>query len=171
MDAPYLVSERNYQMSFIRLCTFIVGFGLVACDGREAPKTPLGASTSAASGITGDARIALDSGNILFRAKNYDAALAQYERAAGLAPAEAAPLLGIMMVADVKKDQGLADETLLRMKQLNPELADTAAVSAHAKAMQQHPPVGSSKKLPPEHPPLGGARQPPPGPASGSIRN
>ena len=157
-------------MSFIRLCTFIVSFGVVACDGREAPKTPLGESTSGASGITGDARIALDSGNLLFRAKTYDAALAQYERAARLAPAEAAPLLGIMMVADVKKDQRLADATLVRMKKLNPALADTAAVSAHSKAMKQHPPVGKPNKLPPEHPPLGGARQPP-GAASGSIRN
>ena len=157
-------------MNSIRMCMLIVSFGVVGCEGREAPKTPLGASTSAASGITGDARIALDSGNILFRAKTYDAALAQYERAARLAPAEATPLLGIMMVADVKKDQSLADATLARMKKINPALTDTAAVSAHSKAMKQHPPVGNSNKLPPEHPPIGGARQPP-GPVSGSIRN
>ena len=156
-------------MNVNRITMVILWLPIVACDNREASKTPLGESTSSASGIAGDARLALDSGNALFRAKSYDAALAQYERSARLVPAEAAPLLGIMMVADVKKDQRLVDATLERMKRLNPSLADTAAVSSHSKIMKQHPPVENSTKLPPQHPPLGETGQRP-GAVSGSIQ-
>lgn len=148
-------------MNMNRICMVILCLAVAGCDNREAPKTPLGETAIAASGITGDARLALDSGNRLFRAKLYDAALTQYERSARLVPVETAPLLGIMMVADVKKDQRLADATLARMKKLNPDLADPDAVSSHAKAMKQHPPIESSMKLPPPHPPIGGTAQPP----------
>ncbi len=47
--------------------------------------------------------MALDSGNMLFRAKAYDRALVQYRRSARLAPTELAPLLGILMVAEATK--------------------------------------------------------------------
>ena len=103
-------------MNMNRICMVLLCLAVAACANREAPKTALGETASAAPGITGNARLSLDSGNMLFRAKLYDAALAQYERAATLAPAETAPLLGIMIVADVKKDPRLADATLLRLK-------------------------------------------------------
>ncbi len=70
-----------------------------------------------------DAKTALDSGNILFRARSYDRALAQYRRSARLAPTELAPLLGILMVTDVTKNAKLADSTLSRMRELNPGAA------------------------------------------------
>jgi hypothetical protein len=59
--------------------------------------------------MTGPARVALDSGNALFRAKRYQLALEKYRLAARLAPKEAAPLIGMAMVAAVLPDKRLAD--------------------------------------------------------------
>lgn len=118
---------------------------VVGCGGSDAPKTPLGATPPAAAtpasspGLTGEAKIAIDSGNILFRLKAYDKALAQYSRSAELAPAEVAPLLGILMVADITKNSKLASETLPRIRKLDPTMADSSAVSSHSKVMQAHP--------------------------------
>ena len=126
---------------------------LVACKDSDAPKTPLGAPPAggAAAGgtapaITGEARVALDSANALFRAKSYDAALAQYNRAAELAPTELAPLLGVMMVADITSDAKLAEETRPRIRKLDPTYSDSAAES-HSKIIKSHPPA---KPLTPE---------------------
>ena len=118
-----------------------------ACSGKEAPKTPLGAAPNVAagtnqqapSGLTGEARIAIDSGNMLFRLKAYDKALVQYSRSADLAPNEVAPLLGILMVADVTKDSKLSAATLPRIRKLDPTMGDSSAVSSHSKVMQAHP--------------------------------
>lgn len=118
-----------------------------ACSSKEAPKTPLGAAPSVAagsnqpaqSGLTGEAKIAIDSGNMLFRLKAYDKALVQYSRSADLAPNEVAPLLGILMVADVTKNSKLASETLPRIRKLDPTMGDSSAVSSHSKVMQAHP--------------------------------
>ena len=130
------------KLSFLTAVVTISG-----CSGKEAPKTPLGAAPSVAAGpnqpapssLTGEARIAIDSGNILFRLKAYDKALVQYSRSADLAPNEVAPLLGILMVADVTKNSKLANETLPRIRKLDPTMADSSAVSSHSKVMQAHP--------------------------------
>ena len=119
------------------------------CGGsnRDAPKIPLdqanagstgtsGASTTGA--ISGEAKTALDSGNMLFRAKAYDRALAQYRRSARLAPTELAPLLGILMVTDVTKNARLADSTRARMRELNPAAADSSAAMSHAEIRKAH---------------------------------
>ena len=118
----------------------------LACGGSDAPKTPLGGKSSigvagdeAAPAITGEAKVALDSGNTLFRAKAYDRALSQYRRSAQLAPAELSPLLGIMMVADVTKDSKLSEETLPRIRRLNPAVADSSARMPHSKIIEGHP--------------------------------
>ena len=88
------------------------------CGGSEAPKIPLGhpdvgeigrSEAEAPGAMGGEAKTALDSANMLFRAKDYGRALAQYRRSAGLAPTELAPLLGILMVTDVTKNARLAD--------------------------------------------------------------
>jgi hypothetical protein len=92
-----------------------------------------------AAGYTSEAKRALDSGNTLFRAKDYRAALAQYSRASDLAPAELAPLLGIMMVADVTNDAKLKGETLPRIRKLDPGAADSAVVMPHSKIIKSHP--------------------------------
>jgi hypothetical protein len=125
---------------------FAVVLSIGACKGNEAPKIPLGQAPMAtpgaeqpAGGLTGDARLALDSGNALFRAKEYDQALAQYGRSADLAPNELAPLLGIMMVADVKGDAKLAGETLPRIRKIDPSMADSSTITSHSKMIKAHP--------------------------------
>lgn len=123
---------------------------IIACGGSDAPKTPLGAAGAGASDqatgpvIQGEAKVALDSGNILFRAKAYDKALAQYNRSAELAPAEIAPLLGILMVADVTKNSKLADATIPRIRKLDPALADSSVVTPHARIIEGHPRTGAA---------------------------
>lgn len=143
-----------------------LGFCLAAavtiwgCGGsnREAPKIPLdqanpgsigtsGVATPGAMG--GEAKTALDSGNMLFRAKAYNRALVQYRRSARLAPTELAPLLGILMVADVTKNAKLADSTLPRMRELNPAAADSSAAMSHAEILDIH---SRAKKVPPPPP-------------------
>ena len=134
---------RSMGVSGIFLC-LAAAASILGCGGSEAPKVPLGhpgigASEEAGSApIAGEARIALDSGNILFRAKAYDRALAQYRRSARLAPTELAPLLGILMVTDVTKNARLADSTLARMRELNPAAADSAAAMSHAQIIKAH---------------------------------
>lgn len=111
------------------------------------PKIPLGQANAGSTGtsgasttgaIGGEAKTALDSGNMLFRAKAYDRALAQYRRSARLAPTELAPLLGILMVTDVTKNAKLADSTLSRMRELNPAAADSSAAMSHAEILEAH---------------------------------
>jgi hypothetical protein len=119
------------------------------CGGsnREAPKIPLDhadPASTARSGVTtpsaiaGEAKTALDSGNLLFRAKAYDRALAQYRRSARLAPTALAPLFGILMVTDVTKDAKLADSTRSRMRELDPASADSSAAMSHAQIVHGH---------------------------------
>jgi Flp pilus assembly protein TadD len=110
----------------------------------------MGASGAATPGaIGGEAKTALDSGNILFRAKAYDRALVQYRRTAQLAPNEAAPLLGILMVADVTKNAKLADSTLARLRALNPAAADSSAAMSQAEILAIH---SGTRKAPPPPP-------------------
>lgn len=118
-----------------------------ACGKSDAPKTPLGAARTgivganepAAQAMIGEAKRALDSGNTLFRAKAYDKALAEYRRSAELAPNEIAPLLGILMVADVTKDSKLGDATLPLVRKLNPAIADSSAFTQHSRVIEAHP--------------------------------
>lgn len=117
---------------------------VTACKGSDEPRTPLGAPPVGSSGtepsIGGEARVALDSANALFRLRSYDAALSQYNRAAELAPTELAPLLGVMMVADITNNSKLADETRPRIRKLDPAYSDSAAGS-HSKIIKSHPPT------------------------------
>lgn len=124
------------------------------CKRSEAPKVPLGpdgasaqAGQAVAGGIAGDARVALDSANVLFRKKAYNPALAQYERAAKLAPHELAPLLGVMMVADAINDRELATMTLARIRKIDPSAADSAVVTPHSKVMESHPKASPERTL------------------------
>jgi hypothetical protein len=100
---------------------------VLGCGGKdEAPMIPLDQATAAGvsphgtvPSITGDAKIALDSGNKLYTAKSYDLALAQYRRAASLAPNAEAPLFGMLMVASVTNDAALTDSATSRLRALN----------------------------------------------------
>jgi hypothetical protein len=95
---------------------------VAACSGKsEAPKVPLGRvaavdsarAIEAAHGLLGpQAKMALDSGNTLFKRRAYAEALGQYRAAAALAPQHAAPLFGIYMVARATNNAAMADSAL-----------------------------------------------------------
>jgi hypothetical protein len=139
------INGEGHRMIVNRTVVVLAGVAIVACKGDESPRTPLGAQRgaeqSAVSPIGGPAKLALDSGNLLFRAKASDLALEQYRRSADLAPRELAPLLGIMMVADVTKDSKLAEATRPRIRKLDPAVADSSPAMSHSKIIEGHPPV------------------------------
>ena len=83
--------------------------------------------------ITGDAKIALDSGNKLYTAKSYALALAQYRRAASLAPTAEAPLFGMLMVANVTNDAALTDSATRALRALNDSTTAEEVVDAHSR--------------------------------------
>ena len=115
-----------------------------ACNrAAEQPKVPLTPSTngSAASGqenphelLAPQARVALDSGNVAFRAGKYDAALTQYRVAAKEDQKSAAPFFGIYMVAQKVGNQKLADSAMavIRTRSGNATmLTDTSMAKVH----------------------------------------
>jgi hypothetical protein len=145
---------RSLSVSRLGFC-FAAAVTVWGCGGsnREAPKIPLDQAQSGGMDTSGaatpgpmgeEARIALDSGNILYRAKAYDRALVQYRRSAELAPTESAPLVGILMVANVTKNARLADSALTRMRALNPHVADSMS---QAEILDIH--AGMKKAIPP----------------------
>jgi hypothetical protein len=117
---------------------------LLGCNrgDSEAPRVPLGQAAAdedrGGPTITGEAKVALDSANILFRARAYDLALAEYRRSAQLAPMDVTPLLGVLMVAEATNDSALAERTMERVRELNPAAADISAVPAHSDMMDLH---------------------------------
>ena len=147
---------RALTMSHLGFC-LAAAVTISACGGEE-PKIPLdqanpgsigsgGAATSGAIG--GEAKTALDSGNVLFRAKAYDRALVQYRRSARLAPTQLAPLLGILMVTDATKNAKLADSTLTRMRELDPAAADSSAAMSHREIVDVHSRTRKAAPAPP----------------------
>jgi len=108
----------------------LAALAAAACQSKEQPKHPLGEAGGAQSGqITVDtsaaarannphvmlppkAKAALDSGNVLYKAGKYEAALAQYGLATELAPANAAPYYGVYMAADKLGKKKLADSAM-----------------------------------------------------------
>jgi len=102
-----------------------------ACTGgNEPPRVPLAqAPVTDTTAQLGDAQAgeaqpalgpaaqsALDSGNALFRKKQYMPALARYRAASALAPDHGAPLFGAYMVAQATKDTKLADSVLAEIR-------------------------------------------------------
>lgn len=102
----------------------VVALVAVACTTRdEPPKVPLGRAADSARveqqahALLGPAaKAALDSGNVLFRKKNYEGALAEYRAASALAPQHAAPLFGIYMVARATDNRAMADSALAQIR-------------------------------------------------------
>ena len=100
-----------------------------ACKVRqEAPKIPLAQAAAADSaravaaahgGIGPEARAMLDSGNRLFRKKDYAGALVQYRAASALEPQHAAPFFGMYMVARATHDSASADSALAAIRRRN----------------------------------------------------
>jgi tetratricopeptide (TPR) repeat protein len=104
----------------------LAALAAAACETKEAQKHPLNdaggqvtVDTSAAARANNPhvmlppkAKAALDSGNVLYKAGKYDAALAQYGLATELAPANAAPYYGVYMAADKLGKKRLADSAM-----------------------------------------------------------
>ena len=106
----------------------IVAAAAACTGGKEAPKVPLGQAAipdsaqqvAAAHALLGEgAKAALDSGNVLFRKKQYAPALVLYRSASDLAPQHAAPLFGVYMVARATNNPKLADSALVEIKKRN----------------------------------------------------
>lgn len=115
----------------------VVALLATACTKQDAPKVDLGAKAaydSAAVALSPASKVALDSGNVLFRAKLYEAALAQYRVASKGSPGHAAPLFGMYMVARATNNPKMADSVLAEIRAHNAvpphELIDTAAAKA-----------------------------------------
>jgi len=128
---------------------------LGACNkSSDADKIPLGANekmpkdsvhagmtapAAAPAEVSPAAKVALDSGNALFRKKDYDKALEQYRIAAKASPDHAAPWFGINMVAGATKNKALGDSALAEIRKRNAVEPHTgndsgSAAAAHKKA-------------------------------------
>ena len=126
-----------------------------ACQSKSAEKVPLGQAIdtgaalpsghpalSSAGDLTPAARVALDSGNIAFKARNYPEALRLYRAAADAAPAHAAPWFGVYMVAKATSNAALSDSAMKEVKRRTP--APPAAIDSAMRGL--HP--GGAKKAP-----------------------
>ena len=149
-------------MRTLRNGALLVVMLVVACKSeKEAPRLPLGhpdiaggQPAPARAVIAGEAKAALDSGNVLYKAKAYTSALAQYRRASTLAPEQEAPLIGMLMVANVTSDARLADSVTAKLRTMNSSLfVGTDSLSADqlneihgGKTPSPHPPK-TTKKL------------------------
>ena len=102
-------------------------------------KLPPGHPTVApAAELSDAARAVLESGNVEFRAKRFDAARRFYEQAATMAPNHAAPWFGLYMIGDVTKNKQLADSALAEVRKRTggtgaPVGSDTALRNPHAR--------------------------------------
>ena len=109
------------------LRTALCAFALFGCSRSDEPqKVPLGhiadsarARQEAHALLGPAAKAALDSGNVLFRRKDYAGALARYRAAAELAPQHSAPLFGIYMVARATNNKAMADSALDGIRRRN----------------------------------------------------
>jgi tetratricopeptide (TPR) repeat protein len=118
--------HRNGAIALIAITS-----AMLACSspGSDAPKVPLGQVAPAESAATvavgahaiigPRAKAALDTGNALYRKKQYDAALAHYREASELAPQHAAPFFGIYMAARATGNTVLADSALAAIRVRN----------------------------------------------------
>ena len=91
------------------------------------------------------ARAALDTGNTLFRKKDYPGALAAYRRAGDLAPQHAAPIFGIYMIAKATNNTKLADSTLAEIRKRNGPLPETQHGFSDSAITDLHKKLGASK--------------------------
>ena len=152
---------KNHRLSTLLMAALAIGACSKSAD--EARKLPLGHPRVAnqdrpgeRSGPTihGEAKVALDSGNILYTAKAYTLALAEYRRAATLAPDEEAPLFGMLMVANVTKDARLADSAKTLMRALKGPATGVSSALSESQLRDIHAGV-----TPSAHPPRPAKKQ------------
>jgi hypothetical protein len=100
-----------------RAAILLTALGMVvSCAKDDPPKVDLAAKAATDSAASPAAARALDSANVLFRAKAYDAALAQYREAATASPRQTTPLFGIYMVAKTTRNARLADSAMAEIR-------------------------------------------------------
>jgi Flp pilus assembly protein TadD len=126
----------------------LVAAALACSSGEKAPKVSLAqakadsvhnaAGMQVEDALSPQGQAALDSGNVLFRRKAFDQALAQYRLASRLSPKSAAPIIGISMVADKMGNKALADSALSAIRERGAEAA-----------VMQHPSIDSTRKKAP----------------------
>ena len=124
-------SRSSMNRGGVRAAALIaVSSAILACNsGSDAPKVPLGQRipadsaqpiSAAAHAIIGPgAKAALDTGNALYRKKQYAEALVHYRKASDLAPQHAAPFFGIYMVARATGNTLMADSALAAIRVRN----------------------------------------------------
>ena len=138
------------------------GAGATTAAAKGAPTAAAAASRSGGrAGMSAEATRALDSGNVLLRAKQDREALAQYRIAAAKAPDHAAPWFGIGMAAKRLGDSALVDSAkkVITARSPNPGMQSLGAtvpghgapVSPHGGAAAQ--PVSPHGALAPSTPP------------------
>lgn len=95
--------------------------------------------------------VAVDSGNALFSAKDYDGALAQFQEATRIAPEVTAGWFGIYMTEHARGNIAAADSAMARVQQLSPG-ASLVHPDTNAGMPAGHP----DTSMPPAHPPTTG---------------
>lgn len=106
------------RWTMLGTCAMIVA-GCSAGESAGVPLAQMAAADSAAAAapvLAPDAKLALDSGNVLFRAKNFSGALALYRSAASLSPTHPAPWFGMYMVGQATHNAKLADSAMVEMQ-------------------------------------------------------
>jgi hypothetical protein len=156
----------------------LLGIGAVgaSCMAKdvEPPKQPLNAAsaTAGSSGppeLTPAASAQLDSGNVAYRAKQYEVALRHYRAAATAAPQHAAPWYGVYMVGEATSNRALIDSAnAMVATRSGAAISESAMAKAHGEPgsgaapgalPSDHPPL--SPDMPPGHPVIPKGATPP----------
>jgi hypothetical protein len=157
----------------------LLGIGAVgaSCMAKdvEPPKQPLNAATATAGGgggppeLTPVASAQLDSGNVAYRAKQYEVALRHYRAAATAAPQHAAPWYGVYMVGEATSNRALIDSAnAMVATRSGAAISESAMAKAHGESGGAAPsgalPSGHpalSPDMPPGHPVIPKSATPP----------
>ncbi|MEP6621688.1 MAG: hypothetical protein ABJE47_20335 [bacterium] len=135
----------TFTTPFARALIVLALCAATGCRGDSAPKVALAHTSSldttramqGAHALLGPAAKAqLDTGNTLYRRKEYPEALAHYKSAGELAPQHAAPLFGVYMVARATHDSVMAEGALAGIRKRNGPLP-TPAHSLRDSALDQ----------------------------------
>jgi hypothetical protein len=104
----------------------VLALTVAACGGEETARTTIGQDAERSGGLRAELQAPIDSGNVAFRARDYDAALRHYREATVRAPEEPTGWFGVVMAADALGDSALADSARARIVQIAPELNPTS---------------------------------------------
>ncbi len=125
-------SPRRWVVSPLRLLTaaaltsVVVACGNAGKDGAASGTQPAAGVQAAASSQPTRAQLPpevaaqLDSGNVAFRAKEYEAARTHYREAARLAPHVTAAWYGVYMVEKTLGNEAAADTAMAWVRRLSP---------------------------------------------------